>query len=712
MKRIAGSRLRGGLAALALSLVLGTGLDLSAQIRPDVERLLNEGLSQYQRGQLDQAQQNFEKALMLDITSEEALEWVEKVGYGQLVAALRGGNGSIKGQVSTLLELTSVEFRQRERSEEQIEAALSSYFASGDRLEQTKSLYTAVNTHGVYLMPGLVARAAEADQPTRVKAILAITKLSDDAVMPLTRVLQSSEVRQVQAAIAALQKIGNPAAIPGLLAVAQTHADSIVQREAAAAAEKLGASSTSAYDALCAQANRFYNDSNFLTRSYHDPVIWKMDGDQLSYELVDGWALNELRASQVIADARAINDGPGAAHVLFACNQMARYAEYRDIQEGDLDEARLALLRSRDLEMRMVQSQAYALPASVLLEATDLALTERRPTVAIELINALTSFVPAGERAEQIPATLGRALEFDHRGVRFAAARCVAYHNPRGGYAAGDNVINELTEGLTKAGRRVALTVIPDEDDHLHVAGLLERANINSFNDMTGIGGLQRALSFPKDVIVLAPGLADLPTAELIRRLRDDYRTRSTPIIVVSPDASITENEATYASEENNVLVINRSIDPLRLRDDLLANVLSSDLRAKDEALAADAAETLRYLSARETAFDLAPVGAALVQALENPNDSVRIPSCRAIASLGIARASNALVRICQEGDANSVALRAAAYEPLGQIHRGGSITPSVRAVLAEGAQLSDVQLQRAASRAMGTIGPAIQSGE
>ncbi len=721
MKRIVANRMRGSLlAAFALSLVLGAGLDLSAQIRPDVEKLLDEGLSLFRQNQLDSAQQKFEKALMLDVTSEEAFEWVEKVGYGQLIAALSAETGSLEGQMQTLLDLTSVETRRRESDSGQIDAALAAYFGAGDRLEQTRALYKGVSTHGVYLMPGLIARAAEADQPTRVKAIIAITKLSDDAVLPLCRTLHSTEVRQVQAAIGALQKINNSAAIPSLLIVAETHDDSIVRREALDAATALGASSGSAYDALCAQANRFYNVSNFMTRTYHDPLLWEMSGSDLSYRTVDAWALNELRADQLIHDAIALDASQAKAHVLMACNQMARYSEYRDVRDivaqkvesGSMDESTLAELRSRELEMMRVQSQAYAMPANILIGATDLALEQRRPIVAIELINALRSFTTAGTRAESVPSVLDRALTFDHRGVRFAAAECVAYMNPRSAYSSGAKVISELTEGLTEAGRRVALTIIPDVDDALHVAALLERANVTSFNDSTGLGGLQRALSFPKDLIVIAPGLRDLPTAEVIRRLRDDYRTRNTPIIVLSEDEALTENEATYASTEDTILVINRSIEPLRLRDDLLTGILDDEARARDEQLASSAAQALRYLSARDTAFDLGPAAAALVAALENPADTVRIPSCEAIASLKVERASAALVRICQEGDSNSVELRAAAFQSLGQIHRGGEVTPAVRAALEEGSESDEVLLQRAASRAKGTIGPAMQRGD
>ncbi|MGA1202455.1 MAG: HEAT repeat domain-containing protein [Planctomycetota bacterium] len=718
MKRIAGTPMRGLLAALVLSVVLGAGVDLSAQIRPDVERLLDEGYSLFSKNDLNGAQQKFEKALMLDVTSSEAFEWVEKVGYAQLIAALDAGNASLASQVSTLMNLTSTVVKERLRDPARIDAALAAYFGATDRLAQTKAEVSAVNTHGVYLLPGLMARAAEADQPTRVKAILATVRIDADAVLPLCRALHSGEIRQVQAAIGALEQIGHKAGIPSLLQVAETHGDSVVRQAAREAAQSLGApAGMSAYDALTAEASRFYNDSNYMNRTYHDPVIWTMTDGALSWTEVDGWALNELRAAQLIEDALSLDAGAdGMAQRLKACNNLARFAEWRDVlaamtgksEAGEVSESAVAELRAREGAMEMVKSEAYMLPEGTLLAATGLALDQDRPLVAIELLGALRSFLVDGTRAQAVPPVLSRALGFDDRGVRFAAAEYLAFMNPRAGFAGADRVVDELAVAINSAGRRVALTVFPNDRDAMLVSGLLENAHIDSFNDNSAIGALDRATSFPKDLIVVAPGLTDMPTAELIRRLRKHYITKTTPIIVMSDEGSFAENEATYGNAEDGIWVVSRGIDPLRMRDDLLSGMLSDEWRERDEALAANAAEALRYLSARETAFNLGAASDALVQALKHPSDSVRLPTCRAIASLGIDGASAALVQICQQGDANSVQLRAAAFKTLGQIHRDGNVSPAVKAVIEEGSQSSEVEIQRSASRARGAIGPSV----
>jgi len=490
---------------------------------------------------------------------------------------------------------------------------------------------------------------------------------------------------------------------------------------AAAANDAAGSiSSTSArsgaYELLVSQANHFSLSSSFMNRSYNDPLIWSVDGGSLTHAQVDGWALNELRAQQLIEDAISLQPTNAPALVLDACNLMARYAEYRDVRDvvsakvenGEIGESRLAELRSREFEMDQVQSEAYEFSSEILLGALDLALDQRRPRVAVEIIVALRSFTTLGSRAAAVPAQLSRAQRFDHRGVRFAASECIARMNPRGGFDGLDLVVPNLCEGLVEAGRRVALTIFPGQDDALRAASLLRRANVESFNDDNGMRGLERASSFPKDLVVLAPELTDIPAAEVIRRLRGDYRTRRTPIIVMAGDGNFTDAKATYADEEAGVFVVNRSIDPIRLRDDLLSGLFDAEegSRQRGRAIAGRAAEAVLFLASRDSGFDLTVATGALLNGLENPEDSVRIPVCRAVGALGISRANDALARICEESDSSSVDLQVAALRALGDINRGSdTVGPMVERVLDAGVKSDNVRIMRAASRARGVIG-------
>ncbi|OUU22768.1 MAG: hypothetical protein CBC13_07020, partial [Planctomycetia bacterium TMED53] len=376
--------LRGILMACIALLIVMPGLtgSVDAQVRPDVRALLDEGINLFQQGKLDEARQNFERALLLDITSEEALDWVDKVGYGELIRVIRAGDETLSGQMGTLLRLTSLETKRRSMDEDAINSVLETYFSDEDLLERTKLLYRAISDHGVYLLPGLVERLGQPEQKLRVLAIQAITRIADDAVLPLCRSLHASEQGVVMGAVAALQKIGHPVSVPSLRWLAESTGDPLVRAAANAAADSIipGSSGREAYGLLTDQAHAFSNDGGKMVRTYHDPVLWMADGGNLAWKSVEGWELNELRAEQFLADALSLNPSGAAAMALNACNQMARWSEYRDVsavisnqvESGDADESELSNLRGRELEMQRVRSSAYSMTPEVVDAAVEI----------------------------------------------------------------------------------------------------------------------------------------------------------------------------------------------------------------------------------------------------------------------------------------------------------------------------------------------------
>ena len=719
MKHRSHGILKGILVACIAMLLAMPGLTgtVDAQVRSDVRALLDEGINLFQQGKLDEARQSFERALLLDITSEEALDWVDKVGYGELISVIRAGDDTLSGQMGTLLRLTSLETKRRSMDEDAINSVLDTYFSDEDLLERTKLLYRAISDHGVYLLPGLVERLGQPEQKLRVLAIQAITRISDDAVLPLCRCLHASEQGVVMGAVAALQKIGHPVSVPSLRWLAESTGDPLVRSAANAAADAIipGSSSREAYGLLTDQAHAFSIDGGKMVRTYHDPVVWMTDGGSLNWKSVEGWELNELRAEQFLADALSLNPSGAGAMALNACNQMARWSEYRDVSAvisnqvdaGDADESELSNLRGRELEMQRVRSSAYSMTPEVVDAAVEIALTDRRPQAAIELIKTLESFdYSSGTSA--VPGSVIRALTYDHRGVRFAAAHAVAFMGAAPGFSNSDQVVPNLAEGLSDASRKIALTIFPDQDDALRVGSLLSRANIESFNDEDPLRGLERAVSFPKHIIAISAETGEMPAGEVIARLRKDYRTRRTPILVFADQDSFSQAQQVYGDEESGVFVVNRAIDALRLRNDLLVGLLADSDSSNGQMIAAMAAEALHRMSMPGGGFDLSGAVDGAIRALDDPSDAVRIPACHALANLRSTAASDALVRIVSEGDAASVDLREAALTALGNIHRGagaGGVSPAVIDAVKGAMGSSEVALIQAASRAMGLIG-------
>lgn len=723
--RLSAGTTTGALLALVLTLFVSTSVQAQ---RAEVTEALNQGISLFEQGKLDEAAQKFEAAWLLDPTADEALQWLDEVGMAKLVKAAASEHDQLSKQVARVLELTATETRRRERDQARIDEALSNYFGSDDYMETQRVLLRAITDHGIYLMPGLVERLAVAETTTRIAAVQALKRLSDDAVIPLCRVLNHDDVNVLQGAISVLKNIGNSAAVPSLKRLAETATDSAVKGAALNAIEAIDGAATqsSAYDLLVDQAGQFFRDSTYMVRSYHDPVIWSLNGGALEYKSVHAWAVNELRAEQILADALSVDGASAPARVLNTCNKFAQYAEYvavrdvvaRKVESGDMDESRINDLRGEELQMFRVRNlYPGSQPMSVLLGAVDWALDERRPEVATEAIMTIRDMVTVGRRNQSVPEALVRAQTYDHRGVRFAAAECIARMNPANGFADSAQTITNLCEGLTLAGARVALTVIPNQDLALKVSGLLFKSNVIAFNEVDTYQGLQRAQSFPpEDVIVISTdygksqGPGSYSPAELISRLRADFRTKNIPILVVAEDSKLAAAEQTYANEENNVRVINASIDANRLRDEILKPLLDKDTteRDRDGAISARAAEALLDLASRDNGFDLSAASGALVSVLENRDDSVRVPAARALGILGTERATPALVRICKD-DSTSTNLLGAALIALGDINRGkGSVEPMIQEVIDKAKNHNEPAIMQAGARVEASITPAM----
>ena len=77
------------------------------------------------------------------------------------------------------MKLTQTEYKKRETDQAAIDKLLDEYFSSDDVVRYTTLMYRGISTHGVYLIPGLFQRLGSAEEQLRVRAILALKKLSE-----------------------------------------------------------------------------------------------------------------------------------------------------------------------------------------------------------------------------------------------------------------------------------------------------------------------------------------------------------------------------------------------------------------------------------------------------------------------------------------------------------------------------------------------------
>lgn len=718
---------RAGLLAVALGMGFLGAPEANAQGRSEVQQLLKEGHKRFQMGEYTEARRKFEEALALDVSSEEALSFIEAVGYAEIVRMVAAEKAGLAEQVGAIERILNQETRRRAKDEADIAAKLETYFSAQDMTVERKTQIEMVGQYGMYLLPGLVQRLASSEQATRVKSIIALRSIADDAVIPLCRVLAGSEDdRVILGAISALTAIHNPIAVASLKAVAEnTSFSEEVRRSAQDAATKIdsGAAQKGAYELLVGLSRNFYLNSGFMTRSYHEPLVWTMSDSGLSHETCYGWRLNELRAGQFINDALTVaGDDAVEARVMAASNDLAQYAEYLAIRDvvahksaaGETVEIGEEELAGKQGEIERVRNRALASSNETLLGSVALALSDRQYDVAVQAIHAVRDGLALGQRFDSVPAVLTDAVAASHRGVRFAAAECIAYMNPTGSFAKAETVIPTLVEGLIQAGGRSALTAYSNEFRGLKIADTLKASNVTAVNVSGGWNAQARALSYPHDVLVFSTEIGDTSTADLIVQLRKDYRTQNVPIFVqvaTEGEEAFLAAKAIYEKADNGVTVIPFGISGEAMRDDFLKPIFDAQdtIRSRSANIAVQASDALRFLATRDSQFDLDTVDSALSSAIADLSrpDSVRIPACEAAAGMGLSSESiqGALVGVCAE-ERVSDGLKEVVLRTLGQINRGNdSVSADVARVIEASATSDNPMIAKAASRAMGTIG-------
>ena len=158
-----------------------------------------------------------------------------------------------------------------------------------------------------------------------------------------------------------------------------------------------------------------------------------------------------------------------------------------------------------------------------------------------------------------------------------------------------------------------------------------------------------------------------------------------------------------YEDDSNKVWVIRRNIDKVRLRDDVLAGLFANDdaAAARTVSISARAARAIRFLTERETLFNVKEAEAALVRVLANRDISVQIPACGALGCMKSASAVPVIREILMEGDSRPTELRVAGYRALGDVLEDtGSIDPQTERVLEMGENHDDIVIVKEAARA------------
>jgi CheY-like chemotaxis protein len=307
------------------------------------------------------------------------------------------------------------------------------------------------------------------------------------------------------------------------------------------------------------------------------------------------------------------------------------------------------------------------------------------------------------------------ALVYGDKRVRYAAAIALAKLNPPQPFANSEKVMEDLSDALNETGQRVILVVEREPDARNRIVGLLRERGYMTFGVDNGNEGLIRAKSFPgEDLIIVSSELnregkgSDPVEFQFIDSLRDDYRTKTIPVMVLAPrnrDKDMQE----LVDEKRAVDVITPDIDGAILNEKV-KKVFSgpdyqADEKARNDQIAKDAAMAIASIHGA-TVFDLGAVSKSLSGCLARADDSVRIAAMKAIAAAGPKAKNDCLEPLLTvfKTKENSVDVREAAAVAIGECMKGSPLDAAadVFKTLKAATNEEDERIWKAAGTALG----------
>jgi CheY-like chemotaxis protein len=311
--------------------------------------------------------------------------------------------------------------------------------------------------------------------------------------------------------------------------------------------------------------------------------------------------------------------------------------------------------------------------------------------------------------------SLCAALVYHDKRVRYAAAIALANLNPSKPFANQEKVVDNLIDALGETGQRVVLVVERDLDLRNRIVGLLRESGYMVFSTESGNDGVNRAKSFPgEDLIIVSSELnrdgggADPVDTEFIEHLRDDYRTKTIPCIILTPSSHAAEKQQ-LVDEKLAADVITPEIDRVGI-DSKIKKIFEGeeykrDEKARNDEISKRAALALAAVPQDHTVLQVERAGPALAGCLAPSRpDDVKVAAMKAIAAIGPkvrGACLDALTLVFKDKN-NSVDVREAAAIAIGECVKGQAFSGDAFKALKAGCAEDEERIWSAASFALG----------
>ncbi|MHC4480155.1 MAG: HEAT repeat domain-containing protein [Planctomycetota bacterium] len=722
--------------AVAFLVAVAVGLAATVRAEDAPEQVIldsfGEGIRLYEIGEYDAAKEKFAAILAMQPGMQVALKMHDTAELAQFIEMRK--KDELREEVDRILDLMLRAARQRKRVVTDADKLIED-LKSPDLPVYGKARVQLAG-HCPYAVPyvvPLLAYEVPEQQVVVSRAVSLLAELQRDACLPLIQVLGSVDEPLLRTRVAdVLGQIGDPRAVPALMAALEDPAASSQVREAAAAAlenitdqplAELG-SAPRQYEVLA----RHYLSENKAVAGYTygltaDIWEWVPEAEDLSgsiaYEEVPTYLYYQRMATEVALDG--LQAAPGDRHlqaVLGAAlvRQLAlcEFFQSEDVRLGGMElEAEVkqdAAERAAEFNVQ-VPVALRILQAPVVAAALQLTLLEGDGRASVYLTKTLGDKLGAASAGSLDAATaeaLVAALDSGDKDVRYSAAIVLVQAAPTGQDLPAARVMDVMAAALKAAADQNALVVMDNFQIRNQFVHLLRSEGVATVECEIIEGRIEESLSLEPsiDIVFLSAGVPAERFARIMRLLSSDPRTRTVPLYVVAIPVPRGPELAEYEGVEEFLATSDLRVAKLR-------PILESQVFAESRSLFADEEAALVLKGARavsgvyppQSEYPLEVLEPSLLGALSGYGEEVSAAAVAALAEVGSQLSVEPLSGLVS-GEA-SLELKVAACRALAAVMKrtGAGAPEAVVAVLSDALGTDQQVLRQAAAEALSAAG-------
>ncbi len=656
---------------------------------------LKEGVSLLKRGQADAANKKFREILAADPSSETAYMMVKDTDPEAFLEMLKAG-GQAEQIATRLLELAHVAEGQKMKDEAAIAGLVQTAINGGDIAKRTHAANKLAANHGEYAVPSLIGYLGSNDTQVRANAILALSRIGKDAVMPLAAALPLGSDTQKHNTAKLLQRIGDERAVPALLAASKGQGAGATAAAEAAAAH---GGTMGAAESYVGMAKKYFIGDPQTLRNYDGAnVVWSLRDGKLHGRDVPSFLYRYELAEQACYDALGIdaeNASARAMIALVACQELSAYSHLSDEAKGS------EMIASAGSALDGARAVAASTGTGDLLHALSMGRAMGAGGAVWHVCDALANVWDG--RALDDSNALVDALTDDDKSVRYAAAVALLRIDPAKAFPKSNLVAQIAGQAASEVAIPQVLVIDSDSKNAMNVKRALHDSGYHAVVADSGAGGLITAKSTGAfDAVIVRDQLADITAFQVLDEINRDFRTANMVKVVMAKGGDVGDLAGDY--QARNVQGFAPAAEDLK---GLVNALMEAMPAAGSDAQKAHAAMLSAHASraiggARGAAFDLTAAQDGLLGATrDSAPEDVRLAALGALSRTANADAQGRLTAVLSNGG-NSAAVRAAAAMAVGRAIRGQAPAKETFDALVEAMGGADVGVRTAAGGALG----------